>query len=76
MRGTALEVVRRIRILPRLRDPTFHPEIPERSSVVLKAMAGPGSRRMRGPGPPRRCCLDALREVISDGFSVKFSLLN
>ncbi|MFE9853331.1 hypothetical protein ACFYPN_31710 [Streptomyces sp. NPDC005576] len=54
-----------------------YPPMPERSLVVLIGPAGAGKTTLANTWPASRVLsLDALREAVSDDFSVKFSVLS
>ncbi|MEU6184265.1 hypothetical protein [Streptomyces coeruleorubidus] len=54
----------------------IYPEMPEHSLVVLIGPSGAGPSTIASTWPASVLSLDALREVVSDDFSVKYSLLS
>lgn len=54
----------------------IYPEMPEHSLVVLIGPSGAGKSTIARTWPASQVLsLDALREVVSDDFSVKFNVL-
>lgn len=54
-----------------------YPEMPQHSLVVLIGPSGAGKSTLAATWPASQVLsLDALREAISDDFSVKFSVLS
>ncbi|GGW17186.1 AAA family ATPase [Streptomyces globisporus] len=54
-----------------------YPEMPQHSLVVLIGPSGAGKSTLAATWPASQVLsLDALREAISDDFSVKFSMLS